>query len=116
MFVNPIFDYFAKFFCFLKKFHRLCIRGRMGAIIIDPVSLTSAGVHIGGKICYGFPHRNLQSLKGRQVMPSAHDAIARTGNDHFGQLKNGIIRRRKSPVRRKRRNAGVLQVPINEVS
>lgn len=108
MFVNPTFNYFAKLFCFINKFHRLCIRGRMGAIIIDPISLASAGVHIGGKICYGFPHRNLQSLKGRQVMPSAYHAITRTGNDHFGQLKSGIISRRKSPVRRKGRDRGVL--------
>jgi hypothetical protein len=82
MFPNPLLDKVAKFNGLLKQILSLCLGRSVRAVIINLVSLPSAGIKIRHQGRYGRPHGDLQHLEGRQMMSRADDTVA-GARDHY---------------------------------
>lgn len=98
----------AEFFGLGQQLVRFGFRRRVRSIIINKVPLAPTSVEVRDPFRDWRSHRDFDGLKARQMMSWAGDAIAGTGNHDFRQLQNGIIGRRKFPVRRERGDGGVL--------
>ena len=98
MLENPFVNQVAEFFGLVYQLFGFGLCGRIRAIVVNLVSLASAGVEIRGKRSNGRSHRDLNGFESRQVMPRTNDPIARTGNHHLAQLENSIVSRREPAV------------------
>jgi hypothetical protein len=116
MLANPFLSQIAEFLRLVYQLLSLGVRGRIHPIVVNLVSLASAGVKIRDKRRYGRSHRDLNGLESRDMMSRTNDPIARTRDDHLAQLENGIVSRRKPSVRGESGHCRILQVSFNDVS
>jgi hypothetical protein len=115
MITYPLLNEIAEFLDLLNQIRGLSFASRIREVIVDLVSLPSAGVKVCCQAGYGSPHCNFECLKSCQMVPRTGDTVTGTGDHHFRELEGGIVRGRKTAVRRQCLYAGILQVTLDDV-
>lgn len=88
---NPLLDDLKEFFGLRHNLLRLSLGGDKCIIVVDDVPFPPSYVEIIAVWVCGFTNREFYRFKRNPIVSSADDAIARTGNRHFGSLECGIV-------------------------
>jgi hypothetical protein len=98
MLAYPGLDKVAELFGLLNEFLGFCFGDRMHQIVIDLITFSATGVKLSRQRCDSGAHGDFQRFESGQMVSRTHHAITGAGNDHLGQLQDGIVCRREPAI------------------
>lgn len=113
---DPRFDLLPKLLGFLNDLGGLHVANCVRRVIVQGVSLSTAGLEVCGESRNIRPDGQLGRLERSLMGTEATHAIARTGNRDLGELQGCVIGRRESTIIRETCQSRVDQIPLHDAS
>jgi hypothetical protein len=114
---NPGLDDVTELFGLLHQFGGLGIARNGGVEIIDLVPFAAADIEVLDQVHGRVSEEVTGGLERDCVVAGVRgEPVARTGNDHTGHLKGGVVGRRETPVGRQRLDVCVREITRDDSS